>query len=96
LIASAQAATRAGLATALIGHGFSVVGEASDADSAIELALERRPDISLLDARMPGSGIRAAREISASRQGSAVVMLARSENDGDLFEGLRAGASGSC
>ena len=94
LIASAQAPTRAGLARSLEGHGFSIAGEASEADSAIELALRCHPDVCLLDTRMPGSGIRAAREISEQLPATAVVMLATSESDADLFDGLRAGASG--
>jgi DNA-binding NarL/FixJ family response regulator len=94
LIASAQPATRAGLAASLEGHCFSIVGEASDADEAIELALRNRPDVCLLDTRVPGSGIRAAREIGERVPGSAVVMLAASADDADLFDGLRAGARG--
>jgi DNA-binding NarL/FixJ family response regulator len=94
LVASAQAATRAGLVRSLEGEGFSIVGASSDADEAIERALRCRPDVCLLDTRMPGSGIRAAREISERLPGSAVVMLATSESDADLFDGLRAGASG--
>jgi DNA-binding NarL/FixJ family response regulator len=94
LVASAQAATRAGLVRSLEGHGFSIVGEASEADSAIELALRCRPDVCLLDTRLPGNGIRAAREISERLPAGAVVMLAMSESDDDLFDALRAGASG--
>jgi DNA-binding NarL/FixJ family response regulator len=94
LVASAQAATRAGLVRSLEGEGFSIVGASSDADEAIERALRCRPDVCLLDTRMPGSGIRAAREISERVPGSAVVMLATSASDADHFDGHRAGASG--
>lgn len=58
------------------------------------MALEFRPDVVLLDIHMPGNGIRAARDISAQLPEVAVVMLTQSRSDEDLFDALRAGASG--
>lgn len=73
--------------------GFHVVAEASDAESAIELAMRERPDVCVLDIDMPGGGVRAAAEISKGLPGVAIVMLTVSAKDEDLFAALRAGAS---
>lgn len=74
--------------------GFDVVAETADADSAYEAARTKRPDLCLLDIHMPGNGIEAARRIVHDLPGASVVMLTVSRNDDDLFESLRAGASG--
>jgi DNA-binding NarL/FixJ family response regulator len=74
--------------------GCEVLAEGASADDAIQLALEHRPDVALLDIHMPGSGIRAAQEISRTLPETAVVMLTASDEDEDLFDSLRAGASG--
>ena len=79
---------------ALHGHGFTVCAEASDAGSAIDVALRERPDVCLLDINMPGNGISAAAEISARVPDTVVVMLTVSRSDADLFDALRAGAAG--
>ena len=71
-----------------------VCGEAKDAESALALATEQRPDVALLDIRMPGNGIRAARDIAARLPNTAIVMLTVSRSDDDLFDALRAGAAG--
>jgi DNA-binding NarL/FixJ family response regulator len=75
-------------------QGFLVCAEVASAQSAIEAALRERPDVCLLDVRMPGDGIRAAGEIAARLPETAVVMLTVSESDEDLFDALRAGARG--
>ncbi|MGN6578138.1 MAG: response regulator [Nocardioides sp.] len=74
--------------------GCIVCGEGATADEAIRLAEEHRPDVALLDIRMPGDGIHAAREISRRLPETSVVMLTQSQDDDDLFDSLRAGASG--
>jgi DNA-binding NarL/FixJ family response regulator len=74
--------------------GCAVLGEGASADEAIRLALEHRPDVVLLDIHMPGSGIRAAQEVSRALPQTAVVMLTQSAEDEDIFDALRAGASG--
>jgi DNA-binding NarL/FixJ family response regulator len=79
---------------ALEERGFSVVAEAGDAVTAVSAALERRPDVCLLDLYMPGNGIVAARRIKAALPWCIVVMLTVSEADSDLFDALRAGADG--
>lgn len=73
---------------------FAVCAEASDAPGAVEAALRERPDISLLDINMPGSGIAAAWEITARLPQTRVVMLTISAEDRDLFAALKAGAAG--
>lgn len=73
---------------------FAVCAEAGDAAAAIEAAVRTRPDLCLLDIRMPGGGIAAAWEITARLPAVKVVMLTISRDDYDLFAALRAGASG--
>ena len=94
LVADGQAATRAGVRASLDPVRFEVVGEASHARGAVELARAETPDICLLDIEMPGSGIAAASEISRAVPDCAVVMLTGSVNDDDLFDSVRAGARG--
>jgi DNA-binding NarL/FixJ family response regulator len=94
LIADDHPPTRAGVRAALEGHGFEVVAEVADAAAAIDAAVRERPDVCLLDIHMPGNGIRAAGEITQQLPDVAVVMLTISRNDDDLFDALRAGASG--
>jgi DNA-binding NarL/FixJ family response regulator len=71
-----------------------VCGEGASADDAVRLADEHRPDVALLDIHMPGSGIRAAREIAKALPQVTVVMLTQSAEEDDLFDSLRAGAAG--
>ncbi len=66
----------------------------ADAAAAIDAALRERPDVCLLDIRMPGDGIHAAEAIARELPETAVVMLTVSRTDSDLFRALRAGASG--
>ncbi|MFD1212915.1 response regulator [Arthrobacter sp. GCM10027362] len=79
---------------ALEADGWEVRGEGATAQEAIQLAMEHRPDVVLLDISMPGNGIYAAQEISRTLPEAAVVMLTQSADDEDLFDSLRAGASG--
>ena len=95
LVADDHAATRADLRAALDKEsGFVVCAEVADAADAIDAALRERPDLCLLDIRMPGNGITAAWEITARLPETKVVMLTVSRDDQDLFASLRAGASG--
>lgn len=94
LIADDHPATRAGIRASLEVNGFEVCGEVGDAKAAVELALKERPDICLLDVHMPGNGIAAASRISSALEDTAIVMLTVSRSDQDLFDSLRAGASG--
>ncbi len=95
LIADDQARARATVRSALDDDpAFEVCGEAADADGAVAKALELTPDVCVLDINMPGSGIAAAGRISALLPDTAIVMLTVSRQDSDLFDALRAGASG--
>jgi DNA-binding NarL/FixJ family response regulator len=73
---------------------FEICAAVGDAAAAVEAAVRERPDICLLDIRMPGSGLAAAWEIAARMPQAKIVMLTISEADADLFAALRAGASG--
>lgn len=94
LIADDHPPTRMGVRYTLEQAGFEVCCEAPDARGAIEQALEHQPDVCLLDIHMPGSGIEAARVITRELAHTKVVMLTVSRDDDDLFDALRAGASG--
>lgn len=85
---------RAQIRAALEAGGCEVLGEGASAAEAVELALQHRPDVALLDIHMPGNGIQAAQQISRSAPQTAIVMLTQSKEDDDLFDSLRAGASG--
>jgi RNA polymerase sigma factor (sigma-70 family) len=94
LIADDHPPTRAGVRLALADRGFTICAEAADAAGAVTGAIRERPDVCLLDIRMPGGGIAAAEEIAARVQDTVIVMLTVSRDDADLFDALRAGASG--
>jgi DNA-binding NarL/FixJ family response regulator len=94
VIADDHEMTRVGLRAALEAADFDVVGEAADADGAVLECRRHRPDVCLLDVRMPGSGISAARRIAGHVPGTKVVMVTVSREDDDLFAALRAGAAG--
>jgi DNA-binding NarL/FixJ family response regulator len=85
---------RAGVREALERDGFAICAEAGDGPSAVAAALRERPDIVLMDVHMPGNGIAATKEISRQLPDTAIVMLTVSTADTDLFDALRAGASG--
>ncbi len=95
VIADDHAPTRLGIRGTLQAEGFDVVGEASNARTAIELALRHSPDACVLDVHMPGGGgIAAAEEIGRQLPETVVVMLTASREEADLFDALRAGARG--
>ena len=94
VMADDHAHVRAMLRAALEQGGCEVCGEGSSAEDAVRLAGECEPDVVLLDIHMPGNGIEAARHITAQLPQTAIVMLTSSREDEDLFEALRAGASG--
>lgn len=73
---------------------FQVCAEAADAPGAVKAAVRERPDVCLLDVKMPGWGVAAAWEIHARLPQAHVVMLTVSRDDRDLFAALRAGAVG--
>ena len=87
---------RAGLAAVLSSdETIDVVGEAADGRAAVERAIELRPDVVLMDVRMPGlDGIAATRELLAVSPDVKVVVLTTFEQDDYIFGALSAGASG--
>jgi DNA-binding NarL/FixJ family response regulator len=77
--------------------GFEVVGEAATGDQAVEVAAAARPDVMLMDIRMPGmDGIEATRRITgtAQTQDVRVLILTTFDLDEYVYAALRAGASG--
>ena len=95
LIADDHAPTREDVRRALeADERFSVCAEVADAVEAVQAALRGRPDVCLLDIRMPGSGLAAAWEIASRLPRVKIVMLTVSEGDNDIFAALRAGAHG--
>jgi DNA-binding NarL/FixJ family response regulator len=94
VLADDHARFRGIIRAALEADGCSVLAEAADATGAVAACLEHAPDVALLDIHMPGSGIRAAHEITTRQAGTAAVMLTASAEEDDLFAALRAGASG--
>jgi DNA-binding NarL/FixJ family response regulator len=74
---------------------IELVGEASDGAEAVERAGEALPDVVLMDIRMPkSSGIEACRTMKEVSPSAKIVMLTISDEEEDLFEAIRAGASG--
>jgi RNA polymerase sigma factor (sigma-70 family) len=87
---------RAGLEAVLSSDAtVDVVGEASDGRRALEQVRAHRPDVVLMDVRMPDlDGIAATREVVAAFPGAKVVILTTFEQDDYIFGALNAGASG--
>jgi len=74
---------------------IDLVGEASDGAEAVQKAQELMPDVVLMDVRMPKrSGIEAAREIRDVMPHVKILMLTISDEEADLYEAIKAGASG--
>lgn len=71
---------------------FIVCAAVPDAPTAVEAAVRERPDVCVLDVRMPGGGIAAAWEIASRLPHTKIVMLTVSSEDSDLFASLRSGA----
>ena len=94
LIADDDSVVRRVIGASLKSAGFEVCAEVEEAEAAIALAAEARPDLCLLDVYMPGSGIHAAEEISRRVPQTKVVMLTSSARDQDLLDALGAGARG--
>ncbi|MFI9240905.1 response regulator [Streptomyces sp. NPDC053079] len=98
LVVDDQVLIRAGVAALLrAAPGMAVVGEAADGEEAIALAAEHRPDVILMDIRMPGlSGITATERIleAAADPAPRVLVLTTFDLDEYVYAALRAGASG--
>jgi DNA-binding NarL/FixJ family response regulator len=98
LIADDQALIRAGFRMILEAqHGIEVVAEASDGDSAVRLTRRFRPDVVLMDVRMPGlDGLEATRRILDGGQSGTVriIILTTFDLDEYVYAALQTGASG--
>jgi len=96
VVADDQELVRAGFCVILEAAGFTVAGEAADGAAAVALATSERPDVVLMDVRMPVmDGLEATRLITASGPGAPkVVILTTFDLDDYVYEALRSGASG--
>lgn len=85
----------AGMATLIeLEPGLALLGQAVDADGAVEQYERLRPDVLLVDLNMPGSGLEAIARVRARHPDARVVILTTYEGDEDVHRGLAAGAAG--
>jgi DNA-binding NarL/FixJ family response regulator len=96
LVADDQALVRAGFRAILEAQeDLEVVGEAADGGEAVTIAREVRPDVVLMDVRMPGvDGIEATRRLVCDGDAPRVLMLTTFDLDEYVYEAMKAGASG--
>lgn len=96
VIADDQSVVRLGFGSMLGGEAdIAVVGQASDGEGAVRRALDLRPDVILMDVRMPGlDGVEATRRIHASDPAIGVLVITTFDLDEYVFGALRAGAAG--
>ncbi len=95
VVADDQELVRSGLELVLQARGFDVVGAAANGREAVQLARDERPDVVLMDIRMPlMDGIEATRQITAAGLPSRVLVLTTYDLDSYVYQALRAGAAG--
>jgi DNA-binding NarL/FixJ family response regulator len=95
LVADDQELVRAGFCVILEASGLVIAGEAADGAQAVALAASEKPDVVLMDVRMPVmDGLEATRQIAAAPGAPKVVILTTFDLDDYVYEALRAGASG--
>jgi len=96
LLVDDQRLMREGLRTLLeLEDDFDVVGEAGDGQAALEMFEQLKPDVVLMDIRMPVlNGVEATRRLLAQHPDARVIILTTFDDDANVFEGLRAGALG--
>jgi len=96
LLADDHVVVRAGTRQLIERHpDITVVGEASNGQEAVQLAAELRPDVVMMDIRMPGiGGVEATRRIKARHPDIAVLVLTAHDDDEYVFALLQAGANG--
>lgn len=94
LVVDDHPVVRAGLA-AIIGtqRDMLVVGQAADGDEALVVFARERPDVTLMDLRLPGlSGIDLAARLQADRPGAPIIMFTSYAREEEIYEALKAGA----
>ena len=96
LLADDDPLVRTGLRALLDGEpGLGVVAEAEDGADAVAKARSQQPDVVVMDVRMPGvDGIRATELITRALPATRILVVTTFENDGYVYDALRAGASG--
>src|SRR5215217_3753198 len=96
LIADDHALVREGLRTMLSGEvGIEIIAEANDGQQALDICRELRPDLVLMDVRMPVmDGLEATKKIKQEMPKTSVMMVTMHENPDYLFEAVKAGAAG--
>jgi DNA-binding NarL/FixJ family response regulator len=96
LVADDQALVREGLMTLLAAApGIEPVADAADGAEAVTLAARHRPDVVLMDLRMPNlDGVQATREIRATHPDTEIVVLTTHADEASILDALRAGARG--
>jgi len=96
LLADDHPVVRAGVTGMLASEpGLEIVGEAGSGDEAVDMARALRPDVILMDLRMPGGdGVSATRRIRAELPATAVLVLTTFDTDDQVLRALRRGAAG--
>ena len=95
IVVDDQELVRTGFAMILDKAGLDVVGQGADGEEGVALAVEHRPDVVLMDVRMPGvDGIEATRRITAIENSPRVLVLTTFDLDEHVFAAMEAGASG--
>jgi DNA-binding NarL/FixJ family response regulator len=96
VVADDQEIVRAGFAALLeTQDDFEVAGTASDGDEAVRVCRDEKPDVVLMDVRMPGlDGIEATRQLTADGKKPRILMLTTFDLDEYVYDALSAGASG--
>jgi len=95
LLADDHRMLRETLKRSMLDEGFEIAGEASDGQEAVELVLERQPDVILMDVTMPEmDGVEATRRIIEQRPESRIVMLTMHADQDVIAAAIRAGAVG--
>ena len=96
LLADNHVVIRDGLRTLLQRHNnFQICGEASNGREAVDLAVQKKPDVVIINVNLPGiNGIEATRQIRKQAPGTEILIFTAENNEDLLREALRAGARG--
>ncbi|MBK7864607.1 MAG: response regulator transcription factor [Archangiaceae bacterium] len=96
LLADDQTLIRQGIRGLLeLDTEFQIIAEAGDGDEALKLTLELKPDVALLDVRMPGKdGVQVVQALRKRGDTTPVILLTTFDDDAVLLDGVRAGISG--